>query len=377
MSTEREEPGFLDHPSVHESRGKGGTTVAGLLNGAGASPLTVLVAATCIVIVLFGMRLAADILSPFLLALFLSIACVPATAWLRSRGAPRWLAGTLVLTGMILAIIAFGLIVGASLVQLRDKLPEYQQQAAQIIANVEDLVSKAGVDVSGTVSEPTQESTSFTATIGKFIGGILGAISSLALVLFIISFMMADAFGFPEKLRRAMGEGNAFSTRAARFSREVRSFLVIKGWLGFVAAIPNTLIYFLFGVDFALLWGIVYFLLSFIPNIGYLISIIPPTVLCLLEFGWQKAALLLAINLVINTAVDSVIGPRIIGHGLGLSGLTVFLSLVLWSWVLGPVGALLSVPMTIMLVRLFLDAYPSTAWLGILMSAQPRTEEVD
>lgn len=375
MSTMREESADLGQAPAEEAGGKIGRIAALTPAGGRPSPLTVLIIAACIVIVLFGMKQAADILTPVFLALFLSIAAVPATAWLRSRGAPNWLAGTLVLVGIILIIIAFGLIVGASLVQLRDQLPEYQQQVAEITADVEEFISKSGADVTGTVSEPTADSTSTTETIGKFIGGILGAISSLALVLFIISFMMADAFGFQDKLRRALGEGSGFSERAARFSSEVRSFLVIKGGLGFVAAIPNTLIYYLFGVDFALLWGILYFLLSFIPNVGYLISVIPPTLLCLLEFGWEKAALLLVINLTINTAVDSVIGPRIIGQGLGLSGLTVFLSLVLWGWVLGPAGALLSVPLTIMVVRLFLDAYPSTTWLGILMSAKPRTED--
>jgi predicted PurR-regulated permease PerM len=133
------------------------------------------------------------------------------------------------------------------------------------------------------------------------------------------------------------------------------------------------MLYLALGTDFALLWGLIFFIFSFIPNIGYVLSLIPPAIVTLLEFGWERALLLIVINLIINTLVDNVISPRYMGRGLGLSTLIVFLSLIVWGWVLGPLGALLSVPMTVMVKRLYLERYEETRFLADLIGQEIHT----
>jgi predicted PurR-regulated permease PerM len=145
-----------------------------------------------------------------------------------------------------------------------------------------------------------------------------------------------------------------------RFSGTVRSYLFTKAWLSAIMTVIVAVIYYAFGVDFALLWALVFFVFSFIPNIGFVLSVIPPFFVTLLESGFWTAFAVVILVIVFNTIVDNVISPRAMGESVGLSSLVVFLSLILWAWVLGGVGALIAVPMTLMVKLLFLDSYDST-----------------
>ena len=128
-------------------------------------------------------------------------------------------------------------------------------------------------------------------------------------------------------------------------------------------------IYYAFGVDFALLWALLFFVMSFVPNIGFVLAVIPPFLVTMLESGFWTAVVVLLLVIVANTIVDSLIGPHFMSRSVGLSTLMVFLSLILWLWVLGGVGALIAVPMTLMVKHLFFDSYESTRPLSEFMAS--------
>jgi predicted PurR-regulated permease PerM len=148
--------------------------------------------------------------------------------------------------------------------------------------------------------------------------------------------------------------------------------LFTKGWLSGIMAFLVAMIYWGFGIDFALVWGVMFFLLSFVPNIGFVLSVIPPLAVGILEFGWLRAVIAVAVVIVANTAVDNIISPRIMGKTVGLSTLTVFLSVFFWGWVLGGIGALMSVPLTLMVKLLFFDSFDSTRVISEIMATPLR-----
>jgi AI-2 transport protein TqsA len=147
------------------------------------------------------------------------------------------------------------------------------------------------------------------------------------------------------------------------------SQVFMKTWLAAIAAVINTGVFYALGVDFPLLWGMLLFLLSYIPNFGFILSIIPPFAVTLLEQSFTRAIILVAIMVALNFLVDSIISPRVMGRGLGLTPLAVLLSLILWTWVFGPVGALISVPLTLMVKRLFFESFESTQFLSDALSS--------
>ena len=142
---------------------------------------------------------------------------------------------------------------------------------------------------------------------------------------------------------------------------------MINALFGLGAAILNTIVLLSLGVDFAFLWGVLSFLLSFVPNIGFIIALVPPTVLALIEFGFTRAAIVLGGYILINFVSDNVIKPKFVGETIGLSPLVVVISLFFWAWLLGPLGALVAVPLSIA-VKFVLEAFDDSKWLARLMS---------
>ncbi len=158
----------------------------------------------------------------------------------------------------------------------------------------------------------------------------------------------------------------------ANFGETVKTFLFTKAWLSGLVAVMVTAIYYIFGVDFALVWGLLFFVMSFIPNVGFILSVVPVFFITLLEFGFSRAAVVVSIVIVINTIVDNYFSPKIMGKNLGLSTLTVFVSVFFWGWVLGGLGALMSVPLMLMVKLLFFDSFESTQAISDLMATPVR-----
>lgn len=331
-------------------------------------PTKLLLALACVTIVIYGMHYASSILNPIFMAIFIVMAMSPMIRWLHSKRVPNW--ATLII--MLVLVIVIGLlflgILAVSLRQFDAKLPAYGDKLSALFTSLDTWFGARGIDASGLLGNVLSVDR-LTGIAQGIVSGIFSAFGDVLLMFLIILFMASEVFRFPEKIRSHFGTHSRFGRASAAFGQDTRSYLFMKTWLSAIAAVVMTLVFYGFGVDFPLLWGMLFFLLSYIPNIGFIISVIPPFVVTLLEQSFLRAVIVVVVVVVVNSIVDNLISPRVMGRELGLTSLAVFLSLVLWTWVLGPVGALISVPLTIMVKRLFLESFEETQFLAEALSS--------
>jgi predicted PurR-regulated permease PerM len=330
-----------------------------------------LISAAAFVVVIAGMRAAAGMLVPFFLALFIAVLCTGPLDFLRKIGLPRWLAVTIVVLGLLGIGTAVGTLLGSSIFDFTRGLPLYQRRLETEIQALLGWVRSFGYDVSGDFVMRYFELGKILDLVGIILTALRGVLTNTVLILITIIFILIEASGVPIKLRAALGEAegaSAFET-ISRFSEDVRRYIGIKTMvsLGTGALVAAWLAY--LGVEYPLLWGLLAFVLNYIPTIGSYIAAIPGVLFAYLQLG-PGAGLAATIGyLVVNTLMGNVIEPRVMGRGMGLSTLVVFVSLVFWGWVLGPVGMLLSVPLTVILKRA-LELREGTRWIGVLLGPE-------
>ena len=330
-------------------------------------PTSLLITLACLVIVVVGMRYAASVLNLIFVGLFVVMGLSPVLDWLRRRGVPGWLTITIVLVGFLALAAALIAILASYVGQLGSRLGVYQVKLTEMLADIQGWFGGHGVDTSAFFKDYVNV-TRITSSVNSLLGSVVDAFTNVFLMVMVVLFMLAQVYSFPRRVYSRLHLSERFAQSFREFGEVTRSYLFTKGWLAAIAAIISTGIYYAFGVDFALLWGIVFFILSFIPNFGFVLSVIPPFVVTLLEAGFTRAALVVLAVVVMNTIVDNGIAPRFMSRSVGLSTLAVFLSLIVWAWILGPVGALISIPLTLMVKLLILDSYESTRSLSLFLT---------
>lgn len=311
-------------------------------------PLPWLLGGACVVLIVAGLRAASGILNPMLMAGFLALLLQPITVKLRRWGVAGGLAVTFVVIAVVLSGLTLVAFVGVSLRQLALQFPTYREQLEGLITSLNQLLAQYNIDAFDYVQRAAQG-----PEVGRWLlnasGSVAASLSNLALTLFIFAFMLG---GMWELERRASKRSREYSPLAARFlafSDTIRGYMGVRAVLGLIAAILDYLLLQILGVDYALLWGVLSFLLSFVPNIGFTLSLVPPTLLALVEGGWQRALIVFVGYQVINNVLDNVVGPRFVGREMKISALLSFLSVIFWAWVLGPTGAILAVPLTVLI----------------------------
>jgi predicted PurR-regulated permease PerM len=255
--------------------------------------------------------------------------------------------------------------------QLAAALPTYQTELTDQTSSLRGLPIASGpgrqaVDV---VAANVERAVELALAL---IGGVVNVLFGVGWMLYLFIFMMLETTVFPGQLERALGTDSPSLARVTRFARSLSDFMAIKAWLGFLAAAGDVIFLSLLGVDFALLWGVLSFFLSFIPSIGFLLALIPPMLVALLQHGPGTAILVLLGYWLINGVVDSVIGPRLLGQGLELSTIVTILTVVLWGFLLGGIGALLALPITVLIKLVLLERYPETGWLATAIGIPPQ-----
>jgi AI-2 transport protein TqsA len=326
-----------------------------LITGAGA------------VAVLAGMRVAAPIIGPVLIALVITIAWSPASDRLRRRG---WSPTVAALTGILLGIIVIALLVAlvwTSLIQLQEKLPGYQPRIAAIQLLVRQKLSDLPIDTSALFTSDVFRPSSIVGYALRLIRQLTQTAGNLVVLVLLMAFMMLEATRYPEKLNRAFASSPNVAERFSRFGDSIRSYVGINAVFGLIAAVINTIFLLALGVDFAILWGVLSFLLSFIPNIGFLLALTPPTLLALVEHGFGRAIAVVVGYVFVNFITDNVVKPRFVGSTLDLSPIVVVTSLLFWGWLLGPMGALVAVPLSLAVKFLF-EGFEESRWIAMLMS---------
>jgi len=328
----------------------------------------ILVTLAAFVVVVAGMRAAEPLLTPFLLSALIAMICAPALFWLQSRKVPTGLAVVLVVLGMMLAGLLLGTFLGSSLNDFVRAAPSYQVRLQDETKALFGWLQGLGLHVSsGVLPEyfDPAKAMQMIATSLKQLGGVL---TNTFLILLTVIFILLEASGFSGKLRRALDRPESSLENFRLISDNIRSYITIKTIFSLLTGLLVTLLLFTCGIDFPVLWGVLAFLLNYVPNIGSIIAAIPAVLLAFVQFGGSRALIVGAGYLVINTVLGSVFEPRYMGRGLGLSALVVFVSLVFWGWVLGPIGMLLSVLLT-MIVKIALESYDDTRWLGVLLGS--------
>ena len=333
-----------------------------------------LLAGACFVIIVAGARAAEPILVPVLLATMLSIICVPPMQWLNGHGFPGWLAIVLVVLFVLAVGTAFGTVIGTSLIDFSASLPYYQARLQTEMAGLVAWLAAHGVELSNRVLQETLNPGQVLRVAGRIFSGVGDVVSRIGLILLLTVFILFEWGTVKDKVRVAFpGSAEAHLAQLSRVSENVKRYLALKTVFSLATGALVALLLTVLGVDYALLWGLLAFLLNYVPTIGSIIAAVPGVILAFLQLGWDGALIAAVGYLVINTTISNLIEPRVLGQGVGLSTLVVFLSLLFWGWVLGPVGMLLSVPLT-MIFKIFLEGNEDTRWIAILMGPRVTPE---
>ena len=335
-----------------------------------------MVVAACFVILVAGMRVAAPILVPFLLSIFIVILCAPFLYWLQKKGVPEVLAVLSVLAGVIALFLILVALVGTSLNEFTRDLPDYQQRLTAETAGLITWLETHGVTLSSQMVTDFVNPAKVMRLTAQIFSGLSGALANGFLILLTVVFIMLEASGLPKKLRLALDNPEKTLESFSRFAVSVNQYIGIKTIFSLITGAVIWLWLVILGVNHAILWGLLAFLLNYVPNIGSIIAAIPAVLLALVQLGTTAALLTATGYAVVNITVGSIIEPRFMGRGLGLSTLVVFLSLVFWGWALGMVGMLLSVPLT-MIFKIALESSEETRWIAVMLGSSPPAQASD
>lgn len=327
--------------------------------------------AAAFVIVVAALRLAQSLIAPMLLAAFLAIICAPPLYWLQAKRVPKGLAVIIVITGFVALWIGAVVLCGTSLLQLRDQIPEYQKTLKEQTNDLVTWLEDKGIDAPKELMADSFSPAKIASIASMALGQLTSLLTNAALILLTAIFILLEASTFPGKLRASLSNADDSLVKFAEITKNVRSYLAIKTWISLATGVAISVYLWIIGVEFAILWGLLAFLLNYIPNIGSLIAAVPAIVIALVqpEGGLSLALWATAGFVAVNQIMGNVIEPRIMGRGLGLSPLVVFVSLVFWGWVLGPVGMLLSVLLT-MILKIAFDSFQETRWIAVMLGSE-------
>lgn len=364
--------------------------------------MRLLLVAACVVVLVAGLRAASSIMIPFLIAVFIAAISLPLLTWLQQR-LPMIVAilGTILVDLLVLALA--GYLVGSTANQVAGEMGEIQATLTEWIEDGGDWLEERGVPVASWLAESTAEQAAdpaeavdpaspdaarpapdsgddslSRALFSRFEPGFLvdfvnrtlrvttAALSSFLVISLIVIFTLFEAATFGPKVRMAFGNAGA-EARFARAMHEIQHYMGIKTVISLATGLLIGIWVGVLGVEFAVFWGLVAFVLNFIPNLGSIIAAVPTTLLAMVQIGVGRALLVALGYLVINMVIGNFIEPPLLGRRLGLSTLVVVVSLVFWGWVWGPVGMLLSVPLT-MVVKILLENTEEFRWVAVLLS---------
>ncbi len=335
---------------------------------------SLLLSLAAFMVVVAGLRSASDLVVRFLLALFIAFICGPLFFWLQRKNMPKLPALLIVLTAILAFSGLLGVFIGTSVNDFTHALPTYQANFIRILTGSIQWLQLSGIDVPREAILDICNMNMIMNLIGSLLTTMTGMLSDSFLILLIVVFILLEASTVPKKVVTIWGKESLTMEEMRKFAQGMQQYIAIKTAISLVTGLIVGVTLFALGVDFALLWGVLAFLLNYIPTIGSILASIPPILLALIQLGWVNALIVLALYLAINNIIGSFIEPRIMGNSLGISPLVVLVSVIFWGWVLGPIGMLLSVPLT-MSIKIYLESRESTRWLAIILSRSPSKEE--
>jgi AI-2 transport protein TqsA len=330
--------------------------------------LLILVGLAAAFIVVAGMRTLQDLIGPVFLALVLTVVVHPVRKVI-SRRLPDWAATVICLVVMYAVLLGLALAIAISAARFATLLPTYQEKFTELVDDATSWLNGLGVgtkqlnDISGSF-----ELSDLSGVVTSILSSAVSLVSDLAFIIAVGLFMTIDGRAFPRNLAEVAKARPRLVGALTDFARGTRRYLWVSSVFGLIVAVLDTTALYLLDIPAPVLWGLLAFLTNYIPNIGFVIGLIPPAVLGLLEGGPGLMLTVIAVYCVLNVIIQSGIQPKVVGDAVGLSTTLTFVSLVFWAWVLGPLGALLAIPLSLLTKALLIDADPATQWLSPLVS---------
>lgn len=332
----------------------------------------VLLGTAGLVITVAGIKAFADVLGPVLLALMLTVAVHPLPNWLQRRGVPSALA-------VVVAVLAVWAVLGAlvvslvvSVAQLSSLLPTYADRFDELVSNIDTALAAQGIgadDIEGMLSGV--DAGRVFGLIESIVAGTLGVFSNLLFVVVVALFMAVDGMTYTARMKILGRVRPDIATAFSSFAGGTRSYLVVSTVFGLIVAVLDGAALWALGIPLPVLWGLLAFITNYIPNVGFVLGVVPPALLALLQGGPGLMVAVILVYSVLNVVIQSIIQPKFVGDAVGLSVTLTFLSLVFWAWVLGPLGAVLAIPVTLLAKALLVDIDPSTRWADVFLSGEP------
>jgi AI-2 transport protein TqsA len=331
--------------------------------------LGVLGTVAALVIVIAGMRAAQAILVPFFLALFISIICMPPFFWLIRRKVPKAIALMILILAVAAVFIGLVALIGGSLKDFSQAIPSHRRAITQTMTETLTELQEFGIHVPEEFLLNYFDPGAAMQLVGNILSQLGAAFANAFLILLTVIFMLFEVSSIPAKVRAAVKDPDKSLANINRFIKSANQYIAIKTWTSLATGLAISIWLSILGVNYALLWGLLAFLLNYVPSLGSILAAIPVVLLAFIQLGLSQALFVTAGYLVVNVSIGNLLEPRLMGRGLGLSTLVVFLSLVFWGWVLGPIGMLLSVPLTMML-KIGLESSNETKWIAILLGPE-------
>lgn len=319
-----------------------------------------------VVIILSGIKAASQIVVPFLLALFLSIVLYPLVRIMARWRIPSVLSVFIIIIAIVIGMFMTASLLGSSLNEFTRTLPQYRAPISEHLRTFQAYAAQVNIHISNEELMQYFDPSALVGFITRMLSGFSGMMTNIFLLLMTVVFMLLEVQTLPGKLGKALNNPQQGMLGIQAALDSISRYMTIKTAISLATGLVIWLFLSVLDVKYAMLWGVLGFLLNYIPNIGSVIAAVPPVLQTLLFSGLSDALVVTACFIVVNILIGNVIEPRVMGRGLGLSTLVVFLSLIFWGWLLGPVGMLLSVPLTIV-AKIMLEATPSGQRLAIML----------
>ena len=332
-----------------------------------------LVKIAALIIILAGVVYAKSIITPFLLALFISIVCEQPISWLEKKKLPRWLALIIVLIGLIFVFSGFAFLIGETVSSFSGNLSKYESTLTEISSSFIQFLNEKGMNIHQdqifTIVQPAKI-LEFTASA---LNTLISMMGNTFLIFLIVLFTLTEFGSFAIKAKAVLVGSDKSVSYFSTILQNIRHYLGIKTLICLLTGILVYLALLIIGVDYPLLWALIAALMNYIPNIGSIIAALPAVLFALIQLGIGGAIWTLASFMVVNNVLGNFIEPKIMGRGLGLSTLVVFLSLLFWGFIFGTVGMFLSVPFT-MTIKIILEQNEKTKWIALILGTPGEAE---
>lgn len=326
------------------------------------------------IVLVAGIMAAKSILIPFLLASFLAIICAPPLYWLRKKNIPSILSILLLVLIIILVETVVATLITSSAVEFSRAMPLYQERIHTMIKTVILWLDTHGIEVTEKIVMDQFDPGKLMRLAGNMLNNLFGMLTNTFMIILTFVFILLEASGFGAKLKAVAGTPDASMEKYSLIIQGVNRYLALKTTTSLATAVLVTLGLQSIGIDFALMWGVFAFFFNFVPTIGSIIAAVPPVLLALVQLGPGAATMTAGLYLAINIGIGNILEPRIMGSGVGLSPLVIFISMTFWGWVLGPVGMLLSVPLT-MTVKIAMGYNEKTRHIALLLGSNREAEK--